>query len=489
MLGKKYIMVGILVLASILFCACQSNPGKDTVASKSDGVFQKKIQYSVQNEEMQNLSLTHSGDFQSTDESVVFTWNIDQTISYGAMPVLEVSPRFFTGEDAKHVAEALFGEKTIFYDLGPASKRQLSKSEILKRIQILSQYATNDSLYELMGEEANLAELKYWLEHYTIEYENAPDENPHKKCDWKLKDSQFYEEDASSSAFRSDWLMATGTVNEHNYLLRTYVHNQNDYLENAIYVTLGDGNDATYVAKTADIAKMCQTNEPTDAQIISVKARAEEMLSKMGLGDFVIAEVIVEKQYFGDRPAYQIRVDAVPVFEGRKTLYGDFGRSYVAKEAYNSNYPVGQTQFYFSANGELISFGIHSLVEVKAVKNSNVAVLPMEELIDKAQTHMALYDAQALDKFTGNALMLEALTGYDSDKLDCKVEITKLEFGLARFPIPDSCNFYYAPAVVFSGTIDYYDSDTGEIITGTGNPYGTRIQSLAVVNAVDGTIY
>lgn len=32
-------------------------------------------------------------------------------------------------------------------------------------------------------------------------------------------------------------------------------------------------------------------------------------------------------------------------------------------------------------------------------------------------------------------------------------------------------------------------SETGEVVTGTGNPYGSRVQSLVVVNAVDGTIY
>lgn len=128
-------------------------------------------------------------------------------------------------------------------------------------------------------------------------------------------------------------------------------------------------------------------------------------------------------------------------------------------------------------------------MEVVNVINCNVAVLTMEELIDKVQTHMALYDARALDKFTINAFMLKVPTGRDADTLDCKVTITDLEYGLGRFPVANSTNFYYAPAVAFSGTIDYCDPGTGEVVTGTGNPYGSRVQSLVVVNAVDGTIY
>ena len=102
---------------------------------------------------------------------------------------------------------------------------------------------------------------------------------------------------------------------------------------------------------------------------------------------------------------------------------------------------------------------------------------------------MSLYDAQALDRFTGNAMMLEALTGRSIDSMDCKVEINDVEYGLGRFPVADSNSFYYAPAIVFYGTIDYCDKNSGEVITGTGNPYGTRTQSLVVINAVDGTIY
>lgn len=58
---------------------------------------------------------------------------------------------------------------------------------------------------------------------------------------------------------------------------------------------------------------------------------------------------------------------------------------------------------------------------------------------------------------------------------------------LGRRPVPPSLPG--VPAVVFYGTIDYCDPETGEVVTGSGNPYGTRTQSLVVINAVDGSIY
>lgn len=132
---------------------------------------------------------------------------------------------------------------------------------------------------------------------------------------------------------------------------------------------------------------------------------------------------------------------------------------------------------------------MHSLTEVKEIVNSNVATIPFDDLIEQAQTHLALYDAAAMDESAGNARMLELTTGRSMDTLDCKVEIVEVDYGLARFPIANSRSFYYAPAVIFYGTIDYCDSKTGAVITGTGNPYGTRKQTLVVINAVDGTFY
>lgn len=482
----QYTLV-IATLLSFTLTACQVSPEQSIVTSKNDGVFESKMQQTAHQQETGEITLKHKDSFISTDGSVEFTWNLDQTLNMDTMPVLEVVPYLFTGEDAQRVAAATFGDETIFYDAGPQSQRQLSKAELQEKISLLSQYANEEDLKWLMGEEANLGELKSRIERYTQQCETAPDVNPHTVCDWTLKPSNYYE---SSDDGRTDSLIATTRVGDLDYQVIVHVRNQSDYLESIIEIGLGDGNDSeTYVERIINTAKLCITDEPTQAQIEAAKIKVQNVLDKMGLGDFAIAETFIDISYYGDAPAYQICIEAEPVFEGAAVLYGDFGQSYVAKEQYNSVYPVGQIQFFFSANGDLISFCIHSLVEVKEVKNTNVATLSMDELIEKAQNHMSLYDAEGLDKFTLNALMLEALTGRSRDTLECKVEITEAAYGLARFPVADSNSFYYAPAVIFRGTIDYCEPDTGEVVTGTGNPYGTRVQTLALVNAVDGTIF
>lgn len=481
----SYILL-LVFLFSLILSACQASPNQAVVTSKNGGVFDDRIQQTAPQREENEIILEYNDSFTSIDGSVEFTWSLDQTLDIGAMPVLEVVPYLFTGEDVKVIAEAIFGGGTAFYDAGPRSQRQLSKSELQEKIILLSQYANKEDLDWLLGEEADLDELKNRIERYTQQYDTAPDSNSYTICDWTLKPSNYYEntEDGGTNS-----LIATTRIGDLDYQINVRVRNQNDYLESIIEIGLGDGNEDTYVERIINTAKLCTTKKPTEEQINLAKMKAQNILDKIKLGDFVIAETFIDVSYYGDTPAYQIWIEAEPVFEGSPVLYGDFGRSYVAEEQYNSEYPIGQIQFFFSANGDLISFCIHSLVELKEVVNTNVATLSIDELIAKAEKHMSLYDAKSLDKFTINALMLEALTGRSIDTLYCKVEITEASYGLARFPVADSNSFYYAPAIIFRGTIDYCDPETGEIVTGTGNPYGTRIQTLAVVNAVDGTIF
>ena len=484
--SPKWVSIVSFILCFSFLTACAANPTQNIVTSKNDGSFEENMQQTAPSVSVDEAIVNRTDSFTSLDGGVEFTWNVNQTINVGAMPVIEAVPHFFTNEDIERVAKALFGESAVFYDIGPESERQLSKNELQEKIALLSQYINTEDLYWLMGEEETVSDVKTWVEIYTQQYDTAPDENTYVLCDWNLKPANYYDKNDDE---KENALIATTTIGDFDYTLRVRSRNENDYQTSSIFVGLGDGSDPTYIEKTSSIAKLCITEEPTQQQIEAAKNKAQSMLDQMGLGEFTIARAFIEVRNFGDTPAYQIWIEAEPVYEGAAVLYGDFGRSYVAEEQYNSEYPVSQIQFFFSANCDLIAFGIRGLCEIKEVKNSNVATLPMTELMEKAQNHMALYDAEALDRYTGNALMLEVLTGRSMDSLNCKVTITELEYGLARFPVANSTSFYYAPAVVFYGTIDYCDPETGEVITGTGNPYGTRIQSLVVVNAIDGTIY
>ena len=483
-------MAGCMVVT--LLCACQPTPETNTVISKNDGAFESIIsQENTLPDGAEEDSIVKTDQFTSTDGSVTFKWNLNQEIDKRPMPVLEAKPHYLTGEDVHKIAVAVFGENAVFYDVkGEIIERQLSKQQLKEKIQLLSKYADKTKLDELMGEEANLDYVKVRLQDYIEQYENAPEEVLLTECDWDLKEDYYYIE----NEWRDDeWLkgekriIATTKVDGQDYVLCTRVRDQGEVLRNKVSIYLGDGNDPTYVQYHYAVAEKCMTEKPTQKQIASITEKAQNILDKMGMGEFVIANTEIDTFYVCDKPCYRIRIDAVPVFEDRPVLHGDRVRSCTGDNSYKFDYPVGWMSMTFSANEELITCSVDYPVEITEVRNKNVRTIPVNDLIEKAQNHMSLYDADAMDHLFSIAFMYETFTGKDASKLECKVEITEMEYGLARFPIPDSNDFYYGPAVSFSGTIDYYDPNTGEIVAGSGDRI-SRIQPLVVLNTVDGTI-
>lgn len=485
---RRIFRATLFILIILLFTACQPNPKTNYVISKNDGVFEQRIQDTAQQNTTYNENILKTGNFYSKDGSVEFSWNLNQEVTKGTMPVIEVVPYMFTGKDVKEVVSAIFGEEVIFYDLGPESERQLSKDEIQKKIRALSPYSSKEALRWLMGEEYTVEKIKKRIEEYTLQYDLAPDENPHIECDWTFRSGDYYW-DLDDEGNKNNYIIASAVFNNIDYYVRAQVHNEGDYTQSIIKIGLGDGNDDTYVESTADLVNLCSSDKPTQEQIDTAKTKAQRILEKMSFGEFTVAETFIDIRMFGDTPAYSIRVEAVPIFEGTAVLFGDISKTNGNKDLYTSSYPVSQIQFFFSTNGDLVGFNMHSLTEVKEVKQSRVVTIPFDKLIEQAEFHLQLYDAKAMDAFAGNAQMLELTTGRSIDTMNCKVEISEMDYGLARFPVANSNSFYYAPAAIFRGSIDYCDRETGAVLTGTGNPYGARIQTLVAINAVDGTVF
>ena len=68
------------------------------------------------------------------------------------------------------------------------------------------------------------------------------------------------------------------------------------------------------------------------------------------------------------------------------------------------------------------------------------------------------------------------------DSIELRVEITGVRYGLGRINKADHDDcFYYTPAILFEGTINFCDKNTGEVIDSV-----TR--TLFTINAADGSI-
>ena len=475
-------LCGILALTMCVsvMTGCATNPDKGTVTSKNDGVFEQNMTVAATAPLDEQLHYTDT--FSSHDGTAEYTITLDQELTSDPLPIVEVAPHFFTGEEVKHIAQVLFGDAE-FYEREPWDDPQYSKSQLQKKISLLSQLANKTALQELYGGDGDYADeieiIQLYMQRYTTQMETAPDENPHVPCDWTFKSDSIY----SEPAYGSEVIYATVDFGNVNYKIYTSRRDKSDYVENSLSVQFGDGLGYDNLERDYYIAKLCRTEKPTDDQIIAVEEKAKNLLEQMNLGDWQICSTEIQTKEKGDVSQYEIFVNAVPVFNGVPALYGQPMGNLTSRDAIASNYLMTAAMFIFSANGDLIYFSMDAPVDVKTVINESVATLSVEELMEKAKNQLSLSGVAAgIGLPYGIYDIRQDVFGED---ITCKITIKEMGFGLARTKVPNTdYTYYYVPALVLYGAADYYGQSSGTYFEN----WSVDDQDLVWINAVDGSI-
>ena len=493
-----------MILCILLLAGCAPNPEKEVVTSKNDGSFDANVVQSAttpseeqgSGEERNTITVQYTDSFTSTDGSVEFTLNIENEIPAAEMPVVEVVPHTLTSEDVKRVANILFGDAE-FYEATPMLSPVYSKSEIQERLNRWSQYTTVDALEELLGERDDGEEyyadavevVKKSIEEYTLLYENAPEENPNKLCEWTFKPDSYYFYSAEEVAEMdtsddNEGIEAAVTINGIPYSLSASRRDKDDFKINSITVFPNSGTSPHGIDNDHFQAVLCRTEKPSDDAMRDIKVRAQNMLDAMELGEWLVDDCYLEITEIGSATEYVVHVTAVPVFNDvpaiRRPQFGNLK----SDAAYASNYYLTDVEFKFSARGDLLFFSLYSAIDMKGVINGNVATLAMDDLIDKAKTHMSLSEA---GEFGLPQVIVEAMEQNSGEDIVCRVSITELEYGLTRVKAPNTDDsYYYVPAIFLRGTSGYFGADSGE-------QYGEEIMDnglslFLVLNAIDGTV-
>ena len=503
---KKWVSIVSFILCFSILTACAANPEQEVVVSKNDGSFDVNLVQSATsptasiNGEETAQNVKYNETFFSTDGSVEFTFDIDTDIILTAMPAVEVVPHYLTGEDAKRVAEVLFGDAE-FYEKRPSLapvETIFSKSEVQEMLTDWAAYTDIEFLTNLYGEteraQSTAEIVKKFITDFTEKYDSFLNEDPRVPCKWTLQpDWNYYylpEEAAEQPADEAnDAIQAEIVSNGIEYTLSVSSRNREDFKNNTIYVMLTDGTlSPSSIAHRVLESQLCRTEKPTDAQINAVKEKAEDMLSQMQLGNWKVDECSVITTYYGDIPEYQISIIAVPVLNGvpsfQRNQLGNVGN----ESAYSSNYYLSFTEFRFSADGHLLTFDMTSTIDVKEVINENVATLTLDELMERAKNQFSLSDRGAY--FLPNDL-IELYENDSGEEIGCRITINKLDYGLTRVKVPNTDDsYYYLPGLMLSGYVEYYGKDTGTIydssdlmVGGMNVPY-----ELLCLNAVDGSV-
>lgn len=481
---NRYFCV-ILVALCLLFSGCQQAPSSNVVISKNDGAFDTNVVQSASEnsntEGTQNIE--YSDVFFSTDGTVEFRMEIDDEIRNGGMPVVEVIPHYLSEEDVKRVAEVLF-ESAEYYEAQPALDEIYTQDEILEKITRWSQYTSVPALRELYGDKNNLQDtvdlIKRFIDSYTKMYEVAPTDGIKEPCRWEyIKDSyyQYAEEkiDPKDIENDNDTIAATIRVGDVQYYFNASTRDRADFKLNYINMFLYGGTSPDAIDTKIFRALLCRTDEPTEEQLDAIKAKAEDMLIQMELGEWLVDECYVEVTYYGDTPEYIICVNAVPVINGVPAIRLPQLSNLKSEEAYASNYYLTDVNMEFSAHGELVSFKMYSPIDIKNVVNSNALVMSVDELIDIAKNNLMLSDYY--DYGFGS------FADMTSEEVGCTISITNLAYNLARVKVPDTdTSYYYVPGIMLKGDVVYYGKESGIV-------YLARKDVILVsLNGIDGSV-
>ncbi len=511
---------------TVVLSACAPNPTQEIVINKNDGSFDIGVlqtdpgkagdatnaldetaatdvtDTTVPTEAAVYKAIQHMEPFTSTDKSVEFAFNIDQSIIDQTYPVVEVCPHMFTGDDAQTIANALFGNLT-FYEAAPTLgeiKDIFSKAEMRSAIQRWSTYTNKEALIKLIPKLADrsalmdmyLQRIKGDVADFSLLLEEIPEENIHPETKWEFQPEWRYmytEEqvpaDRRNSKGNNQQICVTTTVGDIPYRLNFTTNNGSAYKLNTIFAYPGTVYSPMGVDNDIFIAQLCRTKEPTETQIENVKKKAVETLNSMGIGLWEVANYSLNKSNEEGSASYVITINAVPVFEGVAAMY----RTQLdnLSENFSASYYLTEAFLQFSANGDLVNLRLSSPVDIVNVVNKNVAIMDINELLERTKNHLSLSDKNA---YGLSGQLLQDYQKSAGEDFICKIELSKLDFGLIRVKVAGSKeNYYYIPGMIVYGSVDYCGKDSGEIYVSSGRSLGAeRVIPLVALNAIDGSI-
>lgn len=477
------ILIALFFLVSLSLMGCQNTPGNQSVISKNDGTADIGSIQSADEHHLpgatQEIDILES--FFSTDNSVEFSMEIDETLSDTDMPVVEVTMYYPTGQEVKQIAQAIFGDAD-FYELEPRLSPTWSKADIQEKITRWSAYTSLDAITDLFGyeKESDVALVKLFIENYTRMYETAPAENPHVPCEWTYKNGAYYwysEDEVSrinTSEFNND-IQASVLLDGVPYLFCISTHKGDQFQLCNISAYIYSGTSPDNIDEHIFKAQLLRTAAPTQAQIEAAAAKAEMILSEMGMGEWYISATDVQPQYFGNIAEYTVYVEALPLLNGTPVV----GQDRVSTEdSYAYEWYPSKVIFQFSADGKLVSFDMKSPLVITDILVDNAAVLPLETLIEQAKTRLSLSDYYAYGLGSG-------VDNYRNAGIDvgCAVDIQTMEYSLIRVRDAEVYDkYYYIPGVAFRGDITYYDKGNDAVL----NSY--KDVTLLVLNGVTGAV-
>ena len=410
-------------------------------------------------------AVAYTDRFESADGSVSIEINLDDTSLYeGGFRTLQITPRPFTGEEVRHIANVLFGD-AVFYEY--IFCREYTKAELEEQRafwQALLEREDLDELHCVLGTDGELRKtIETFLEKHKVEA--APEEIERTICDFSLKPYAYYYGDQEENVMRVEAFSEIGGV---PYRFRAENNTQG---VRAFSISAWIGCDTVSplgIREEVLKDKLLCVEKPDQNQIDAIREKAEKIIAELGMGQWQIDQCQCEEKTgleWGTR--YSIKITAVPVYNGIPLLRQEQPYTLRGTEEgiQNCNYP--DLALSFAPDGTLLTFSLNTPVDILAVSGEESRMMSFSELMGSVKTQFSRPSADeyfmsyyAWDHSTAEVLIDKIVLGYDMLALN-NIPGETVEYCGTELTVNNS-DFVLVPAVAIYGNYRLYETSPEE---------------------------
>lgn len=426
---KRKIAMLLCILLPLTLCSCAAKEPEAPAETENTIVEISRGDTGEDTNKLAASAVAYTDSFQSADGSVNVEINLEDTSLYeGSFRTLQITPRPFTEEEVRHIAQVLFGD-AVLYECSIG--REATKAELQEQREILETLLEGDALKEMYADSADeSAELiRNYLDKHKVE--DAPESIEKTVCDFQYKpwnDAQGYLEiNAHTEVEGIPYYF--NAVNNTNNGVRIY--RINVFVANEIIWPFG-----------VDEIMLCDQilgkEEPHQEQINAIREKAEDMMGELDMGQWQIDSCEVTKR----RDSYAIEVKAVPVYNGIPMLR-QAQLSYLRgteEGIQNCYYP--ELCITFSPDGTLYGFEMVTPVEVTAIGEEG-KTMSFAELMGSIKTRFS--QTSATDFPDGNRY--------------ADAVVSDIQLGYAMVPVNSGDNEHIQLPGVNGDTLVFNNSD------------------------------
>lgn len=493
---KRTLLALLAFVMLLCLCSCEEKtPVREEAAPEAREESVNPIPATDQTPEPMILS----ENFLSDNGSIQVCLQADMESFPDAMPILRGKPKSITIQMVQQVAQAAFGDASLF-----EYSEELNRTEISEIVAALEYGVTDEAIYESYGENIDSYVLESvrqarldLLDYYRNAYAKANELVEPAPCQWKfwpMEHYVFHDYDGTDPSYTDEIpygvsadLRVTTTVNGIPYQIWANNNENSDFLNHSIRIFVNEpidmgGTGSEEMARWVDALGVYSAKPATEQELESCVREAEQLLDKMGLGDWQLQAESKEDPFYEGK--WMIEIEGQPVHVGFPTMKLNKMALFTDDTFSAQEYAYESVKIDFKNDGSLIRFDYEGPTEiVETVKES----AQLSDQVKEAAME-TLHSLQYADLFSyseENGMDMLGPVEIES----CQVSINTVQLGTVRQRQNDG-DYLLIPAVIFKGEVEVIGKPLGAEMKSINLMFGDYAgeHTLLIVNLLDGTL-